>query len=92
MEKEVKIYSFSYYDFTNDQTGEVIQGVKLFYVDPNSELKGENNSYGLEAGYVNLPYSCKDKLMGVKFPTTATLVLDVAPGKRVRAIDIINFK
>lgn len=92
MEKEVKIYSFSYYNFTNDQTGEVIQGVKVFYVDPNSKLDGTDNSYGLEAGFSNLPYSCKDKLMGVNFPTTATLVLEVKPGKKAKAVDIIKIK
>lgn len=77
---EVKVLGYKPYSFPNKQTGEIIEGLKLYIIDDYSEDDDVEGSKSVE---LNLPYEFKSKMQGA--PAIYELNYDVIPLKGSKA-------
>ncbi len=91
MIKKVKVVYVSKYDnFTNDKTGELIEGrTRITFFD--SELQSDNNSNGYEVNTMTLPLTRFNELFNLEKPFDAEVEFSIKHDK-VKYNDLIILK
>lgn len=77
---EVKIIGYRPYSFPNKETGEIVEGLKLYVIDDYSE---DDEVVGTKCVELNVPYDFKSKMQGA--PARYELNYDVIPLKGSKA-------
>ena len=86
-EKEVSILYVKPYNFTNDKTGEVLQGCKVaYFMTVPINTKDEK---GYRVDYANLSYDYADKLLKVTLPYKSVGKFNTNSKNVLKLVDIV---
>lgn len=75
MKQEVQVVYVSRYDFTVQDTGEVLKGSKVTYLAKSSI--NDTDAVGYKCNTCNLPYETFNKFVGVKFPVKCEIEIEI---------------
>ncbi|MGG0816182.1 hypothetical protein ABE142_26465 [Paenibacillus alvei] len=88
METEVFVLAVSRYSFPDKQTGEIIEGTKVHYVERNAQ--NEDNLVGFNPTTANMPYDYFEKMSHV--PGVYKASIEISLSGRKPSLKITGFK